>query len=83
MTLDQEVQSVKDRVSKAQRDQAGASHAYEVALAQVQGSVTALRDEFGVESMDGAQALLGSLRGELAAECAGVAAALARSEETA
>jgi hypothetical protein len=58
------VAALKQRAARSLREQAQAQHGYEVADAEVLRVVTALRSEFGVESVQEAQDLLARLHGD-------------------
>jgi hypothetical protein len=79
--VEAEVRAVKDRIAAAQQRQAAYAHAEGVAQSQVQADVTALREEFGIESMGQAESMLAQYRKDLAEELEKAGEALRRAEE--
>lgn len=72
VTLDSRVASIKGREAQSLRDQANAQHGYDVANSEVVRAATALHEEFGVDSIQEAQELLGKLHAEAMAAVAEV-----------
>jgi uncharacterized protein (DUF1810 family) len=77
--VEQQVAMYKQRIAQAQHGQAQAQHAYEVADRQAVDAVQALR-EFGINSLEEAEAKIAELVAEQDKEMAAVEAALAPKE---
>ena len=64
MAVEQKVTQVKGRIEAAQRGQAQARHSFDVADGEARAAAQALMTEFGVRSLEEAQALLARLESE-------------------
>jgi NADP-dependent 3-hydroxy acid dehydrogenase YdfG len=63
--IEQQVQEIKNKIATAQKKQVRAEHVYDSAKAAVEKIKDRLKDEFGVETVEEAQAMLSNLEVEL------------------
>ncbi len=68
--LDEQIRDIQQRIGAAQRVRARAEHQLDAATAAAERAATALRDEFGVCTVDEAKAVLFDLNRQLTEEIA-------------
>lgn len=81
MSVDQDVRALKDRIAAAQTMRAGHVHQLQVAQAARDQARDQMKEEFGCDRIEDADALLHELEQQAAAECQQVEAHLAAAEE--